>query len=145
MSADDMKCLAQEFRADLDAQLAGEERSGFSLPSRKAVAVICRRYLEILFPIYYLAGRRSGAAPPALTEIRTLLCKQICSAVRFESVARAGSRRKDLEDYAEEIYKKLLGQLPELAHLLATDIASGIRQRSRRLQLRGNSAGLPVH
>ena len=32
MSADDMKCLAQEFRADLDAQLAGDERSDFNLP-----------------------------------------------------------------------------------------------------------------
>jgi hypothetical protein len=41
-----MKCLAQEFRADLDAQLAGDERSDFNLPRREAVATICRRYLE---------------------------------------------------------------------------------------------------
>ena len=34
MGTDDMKCLAQEFRADLDAQLAGEESSEFNLPTR---------------------------------------------------------------------------------------------------------------
>ena len=119
MSADDLKCLAQEFRAELDAPLAGEDRSGFRLPSRKAVTVICRRYVEVLFPVYYLDGKE---ASPQIEEIRTLLCKQICSAIRFQSVCKGRQPAKELEDYADGIYKKLLGQLPELAHLLASDM-----------------------
>ena len=119
MSADDLKCLAQEFRAELEAPPGGEDRSGFRLPSRKAVAVICRRYVEVLFPVYYLAGKD---ACPQIEEIHALLGKQICSAIRFQSVCKGRQPAKGLEDYADETYKKLLGQLPELAHLLASDM-----------------------
>jgi serine O-acetyltransferase len=125
MSADDMKCLAQEFRADLDSQLAGNERNGFSLPSRKAVGVICRRYLEVLFPIYYLSDDREVPgmrASKQLVDIQTLLEKQICAAVRFEYRRSGKQAPAELENYAEDIYKKLFGQFPELAHLLASDI-----------------------
>jgi serine O-acetyltransferase len=125
MSSEDMKCLAQEFRADLDAQLAGEDRNKFSLPSREAVATICRRYLEVLFPIYYLCNERETPGTRAcqqLVDIQTLLEKQICAAVRFE-YRRSGKRAPDeLENYAEDIHKNLFGQFPELAHLLASDI-----------------------
>lgn len=125
MSADDMKCLAQEFRADLDAQLAGDGLSEFNLPRREAVATICRRYLEVLFPIYFLCGEREvpGAGTFLhLNEIQTLLSSQICSAVRFESRRSGKAAPADLDHYAEEIHKNLVAQLAELAHLLATDI-----------------------
>jgi len=125
MSADDMKCLAQEFRADLDAQLAEDEHSDFNLPRREAVATICRRYLEILFPIYYLCGEREVPGTLAchhLIEIQTLLSSQICSAVRFECRRNGKPTPADLEHYAEEAHKSLFGQLPELARLLSTDI-----------------------
>ena len=78
MSTNDMKCLAQEFRADLDAQLAGDETSEFNLPRRAAVATLCRRYLEILFPIYFLCGEREVPGTLAchhLIEIQTLLAQ----------------------------------------------------------------------
>ncbi len=125
MSADDMKCLAQEFRADLDAQLAGDEHSEFNLPRREVVATICRRYLEVLFPIYFLCGEREVPGTRAchhLIEIQTLLSNQICSAVRFECRRSGKPTPADLEHYAEEVHKNLFGQLPELARLLATDI-----------------------
>ena len=124
MSAEDMKCLAQEFRADLDAQLAGDELSEFNLPNREAVANVCRRYLEVLFPIYYLGGRQAPGTPACryLTEIRSLLLNQICSAVRFECRRSSKPSPAELEGYAEEVHEKLFSQLPELARLLATDI-----------------------
>jgi len=125
MSADDMKCLAQEFRADVDAQLAGDERSDLNLPRREAVATLCRRYLEVLFPLYYLGGERevpgTRACLPRM-EIQSLLSNQICSAVRFECRRSGKPTPTDLEDYAEEVYKNLFGQFPDLARLLATDI-----------------------
>jgi len=128
MSADDMKCLAQEFRADLDAQLAGDDCSEFCLPRRDAVATICRRYLEVLFPIYYLGGEGEFPGEDTcryLTEIHTLLSSQICRAVRFECHRSGKPAPLDVvEPYAEEIHNKLVGQWPELAHLLATDIGA---------------------
>jgi serine O-acetyltransferase len=125
MSADDMRCLAQEFRADLDVQLAGDESSEFNLPRRDAVATICRRYLEVLFPIYFLS--REGDAPGAtacryLEEIHDLLTSQICRAVGFESRRSGKPAPAHLDDCAEEVHRKLFSQLPDLAHLLATDI-----------------------
>jgi serine O-acetyltransferase len=130
MSADEMKCLAEEFRADLDAQVAGDGLSEFNLPRREAVATVCRRYLEVLFPIFYLGG--GGAVPGAgtslhLLEIQALLANQICSAVRFECRRSSKPAPADLEHYAEEVHKKLIAQLPELAHLLATDIEAAYR------------------
>jgi serine O-acetyltransferase len=125
MSADDMKCLAEEFRADLDAQVAGDGLSEFNLPRRAAVATVCHRYLEVLFPIFYLGGERTlpGAGTSLhLMEIQSLLANQICSAVRFECRRSGKAAPADLEHYAEEVHKNLIGQLPELAHLLATDI-----------------------
>lgn len=125
MCADEMKCLAQEFRADLDSQLAGEERNGFSLPSREAVGVICRRYLEVIFPIYYLCDDREMPGTSAckqLVDIQTLLEKQICAAVRFEYRRSGKQAPANLENYAEDIHKNLFVQFQELAHLLASDI-----------------------
>jgi serine O-acetyltransferase len=121
-----MKCLAEEFRADLDAQLTGEKRSDFNLPRREAVATICRQYLEVLFPIYFLSGEGEVPGAPAghlLMEIQASLSNQICRAVRFECHRSGKPAPPDLVEHcAEEVHKKLFGQLPELAHLLATDI-----------------------
>jgi serine O-acetyltransferase len=127
MLTEDLQCLAQEFRADLDAQLEGDEQSDYRLPRREAVAAICRRYLEILFPLYFVAGEPQASPVPArqhLAKIQTLLAKQICSAVRFECHRRRKQTPADLIPYAQEVQSKLFGQLPELARLLGTDITA---------------------
>ena len=120
-----MMCLAQEFRAALDAQLAGEDRSEFKLPSRDSINLICRRYLEILFPVYFL-GAVSGVAETGsglyLSEIEALLAGQICSAVRFDCRRTGRAAAADLERHTDEVLQKLFALLPELARLLATDI-----------------------
>jgi serine O-acetyltransferase len=125
MSADDLKCLAQEFRADLDAQRFDAEHSDCKLPWREAVSVICRRYLKILFPIYYPAGERVASGRYTrqyLAELQTMLVKQICCAVRFECRRSGKPVPADLEHCAEDVHKKLSGQFEDLARLLATDI-----------------------
>jgi len=124
MSSEDMKCLAHQFRKDMDAQLMGDESSEFLLPRRDAVAFVCSRYLEVLFPYYFLPGDPEPGTPAyfQLMEIQDRLSKQICSAIRFEC-RRSGKETPDeLERWAETIEQKLFAQLPELAHLLATDI-----------------------
>lgn len=125
MSAEDMKCLAQEFRADLDAQLSGDEGSEFNLPRREAVALVCQQYLGVLFPIYFLGGEGEAPGTPAylqLMAIQDQLSKQICSAVRFECRRSGKPAPPDVGPCAGETVAKLFAQLPELAHLLATDI-----------------------
>ncbi len=125
MSKDEMQCLAQEFRAALDAQVAGDDRSEFKLPSRDAITLICRRYLEILFPVYFLLeepGNTEMDSGPFLPEIEALLAGQICSAVRFDCRRTGKAAAADLERRTDEILQKLFARLPELARLLATDI-----------------------
>ena len=119
--------LASEFRTALDAQLAGEDGNEFKLPSPEAVAQICRRYLGLLFPVFY-SGQGAGAKAPGadarfyLVEVETLLTEQICRAVRFEARRRGAEIPGDLEDCAQAQLEALLRQLPELSRLLASDI-----------------------
>jgi serine O-acetyltransferase len=125
MSVDEMKCLAQEFRVALDAQLAGDSGIEFRLPSRDVVALICHRYLETLFPIHFLSDEGEAPGTPAgiyLREIHSLLAGQICSAVRFDCRRTGKSAPANLEDCADKVLKNLFGQLSELARLLASDI-----------------------
>jgi serine O-acetyltransferase len=124
MSGENLKYLAEEFRANLDLHLPGAEPGGRGLPSRKAIGTICRRYLEILFPIYYpgVTEPPAGRDLAQLAEIQSLLVKQICAAVRFECLRSGEETPSTLETHAAEIHQSLAGQLPELAQLLATDI-----------------------
>jgi serine O-acetyltransferase len=120
---EEMQNLAQEFRAELDAPGGGEQGRG--LPSRKVVGVICRRYLEVLFPIYYLHDEGVTPGPHAckqLEDIKALLVEQICAAVHLEYRRSGKQSPAGVESHAHDIHQKLIAQLPELAHLLATDI-----------------------
>jgi serine O-acetyltransferase len=132
MSVEKLNCLAREFRTALDARRAGEERSEFRLPSRETVAVICRRYLEILLPVYYpLAGVEratlEASAGVYLKEIETLLADQICCAMRFEDSCKAQPIPADLGRSADEIVAGLREQLPDLARLLASDLEAAFQ------------------
>jgi len=127
MDVQNMKSLAGEFKLALDAQLAGDERSEFKLPSREAVAVICRRYLDVLLPVFFNGGKLARGATGSdsrwyLREVETLLAEQICRAVRFDLRRRGQPAPADLEDCAGKQLETLFGQLPELSRLLASDI-----------------------
>jgi len=120
-----MKCLAQEFRAALDAHLAGDDHSEFELPNRETMALICRRYLETLFPIHFLSAGPEALGTQAESyrqENKTLLASQICSAVRFDCRRSGKPAPADLGPCADEVLKNLFGQLPDLARLLASDL-----------------------
>ena len=124
MNAENLNCLAREFRMALDAQLAGDEHSEFQLPSREVVAAICRHYLQILFPVYFAAP---GAAlhPPAgayLREMQTLLTDQLCRAVRFDCRSKGKPSPADPAHCVEEVLGPLFEQFPDLAGLLAGDL-----------------------
>jgi serine O-acetyltransferase len=131
----DDKCLenlASEFRAALDAQLSGDYGCEFRLPSREAVAQICRLYLGLLFPVFYRGHRAEmdGGASRArhyLAEMETLLREQLCSAMRFDRHSRGDQPAADVDNRAQELSAHLFSQLPELAGLLASDIEAAFR------------------
>jgi len=122
-----LESLAGEFKSALDAQLAGDYGCEFQLPSREAARQICRRYLELLFPVFYQtqgADARCAAAeaPHYLAEIETVLREQLCSAIRFDQRCQSVRSAAGIEERAQELTDHLFGQLPELARLLASDI-----------------------
>ncbi|MBZ5515444.1 MAG: serine O-acetyltransferase [Acidobacteriia bacterium] len=107
--------------------MAGDDRSEFKLPSREAVAVICRRYLDVLLPVFYDSVRpeRDAVGSDArwyLRELETLLADQICRAVRFDLRRRGQPAPTNLEDCAGRQVDEVFSQLPELSRLLASDI-----------------------
>ena len=126
MNLERFDCLASEFKLALDAQLAGEEGSQFKLPSREAVAVICRRYLDMLFPVFFgrpegERGPRNNGARIYLREIEKLLADQISGAIRFDCRSAGKPLPSRLERSAAEVLAALFEDLPKLAGLLASD------------------------
>jgi len=124
--------LANEFKTALDARLSGDYGCEFQLPSREAAAQICRRYLELLFPIFYQrqeaeADRAATESRHYLPELETLLREQLCSAIRFDRRCQGEQSPADIEDRARELTEHLFTQLPELARLLASDIEAAFR------------------
>jgi serine O-acetyltransferase len=119
--------LAAEFKSALDAQLAGEDRSEFKLPSREAVALICRRYVDVLFPVFYHTQRGDKAKVAScvrlyLREIDTLLTDQIFRALSFEFRCQGKAVPANLERRAAEHFEAVVDQLPQLANLFASDL-----------------------
>ena len=132
MSQNRLDDLASEFKTALDAQLSGDYGCEFQLPSREAAALICRHYLELLFPVFYLG--QDGKVEDAMTdsrhylaEIETPLREQLCSAMRFDRRCQGEDAPGDIEDRAQNVTEQVFAQLPELAKLLASDIDAAFR------------------
>jgi serine O-acetyltransferase len=131
MSDEKLDRLAREFRAALDARIAGQSSAGFSLPSKDAVAAISRLYLESLFPIYFQPP--SAAAAPRdrdltayLKEFESQLIEQLSCAIRFDYNCKSRSAPADLAAMAEKILAELRAQISDLARLLATDLQAAL-------------------
>lgn len=96
-------------------------------PSRAALKNICHRYLKAL--IARCAYGSSSTPHPAagddafsLSEIRALLCQQLCRAMRLHGLTKGvppdtGSHRR-----VGESVSAVFALLPELARLLASDV-----------------------
>ena len=124
--------LASEFKTALDARLSGDYGCEFQLPSRESAAQICRRYLELLFPVFYQgrgaeADRAATGSQHYLAELETLLREQLCSAIRFDRRCQGEQSPADIEDRARVLTEHLFTQLPALARLLASDIEAAFR------------------
>ena len=119
-----MNMLSLTFGKALEASLRRGDKS-FELPSRRAVAEICRRYTRGLFPLFYHSDRGSNFPRQArvyLKDIEKLLTDQICRATHLQHHCQGLRVSPGLRKTARERVDQALESLPELARLLASDV-----------------------
>ena len=124
----ELGCLANEFRCALETRLSGDVTGEYLLASKDEVGEFCRRYLEALFPLYYPpAAPQSPLLAHFLEDLDSRLAALIVRATRFDCSCRGKAVPKDLAVYAEETAGAIRARLPQLAHLLATDLQAALK------------------
>ena len=124
----ELGCLAKEFRCALEARLSGDTSDEYRLPSKDEVSEFCRRYLEALFPLYYVpAESKAPLIAHFLEDLDARLAEQIVRAIHFDCSCGGKAVPKDLVRSAENIVGEVHGKLPQLAHLLATDLQAALK------------------
>lgn len=127
MSKNELGSLAKEFRCALEARLSGDTSDQYRLASKDGVNEFCRRYLEALFPLYYAPSQQLEPLLAHFVEdLESRLSEQIGRALNFDCSCRGKRAPKNLMRSAEEMVVAIRGKLPELAHLLATDLQAAL-------------------
>ncbi len=125
---DELKCLAREFRAALEAQLSGDPTGEYRLPSKDDVAKFCRRYLDSLFPLHHASEEtQSPQLVNFVEELDFQVAEQIVSAIRFDCSCRSKKTPTNLAHTAEGIVGKIREKLPRLAQLQAADLEAALK------------------
>lgn len=125
---DELRSLAQEFRYALETRLAEGTTLGYRLPSKDEVAAFCRSYLDGLFPLYYAKEEVKNAdALGFLAQLDSQLAEQIVYAMRFDFTCCGKAVPANLTEVATRLIQDVRERLPQLAHLLATDLQAAIR------------------
>jgi serine O-acetyltransferase len=120
--------LAKEFRCALEARLSGDTHDRYRLASKDGVSEFCRRYLEALFPLYYAPHHPLEPLLAHFVEdLEARLTEQIVRAMHFDWSCRGKQSPEDLRRSAEGTVAAVREKLPELAHLLATDLQAALK------------------
>jgi len=124
MSTNPSRNLASESPLEQSDAVRGQDSARFRLPSRARVAGITRCYLAML-RLRLFDGK--GGGPQAETStylltIQKLFTEQICRALQLDSRCYATPDPTEVENYAAEHTQTLIGQFPQLASLLASDV-----------------------
>lgn len=127
MDFERMNRLAAAFKSDLDGHVTQSESRHSKLPSRAVIERICDRYLKTLFALFHY---RANGNPHFveetlrfyLQEIQVLLFEQVSNAVRLQLIGRGEPLDDGIDKYVTDGIETVLGQLPDLARLLASDL-----------------------
>lgn len=112
----------------MEARLSGNPAGEYRLPSKEDVAAFCRRYLESLFPLHHAGDAALSPNSEHFQEEQDLLlAEQIICALRFDCSCRGKELPRDLTRIAEDILATVRQRLPQLAHLLATDLLAALK------------------
>jgi serine O-acetyltransferase len=124
----DLGCLANEFRAALEARLSGDAASEHRLPLKEEVGEFCRGYLETLFPLHYMPSASLSPRIARLVEEQDArLAEQLVRAIRFDFSCGGKKPPADLPRVAQDIVGSIRARLPHLARLLATDLQAALK------------------
>ena len=125
---DELRSLAQEFRYALEARLAEATTLGYRLPSKEEVTAFCRSYLDALFPLYYAKDEvKNPEALGFLARLDSQLAEQIVYAMRFDFTCCGKAVPANLTEIATGLIQDVREKMPNLAHLLATDLQAAIK------------------
>jgi serine O-acetyltransferase len=124
----ELGCLANEFRAALEARLAGDASGEYRLPLKEEVSEFCRRYLETLFPLHYASIADPGPhIAHLIDEQDARLTEQLLRAIRFDMTCSGKTPDEDVLQTAERIVRVVRERLPNLARLLAADLQAALK------------------
>ena len=127
MNFETLSRLAKAFNHNLDGYTTTNEPDAPAPPSRSVIQNICIRYLKTLIASFqyasngnrYLAGE---TVELCLSDIRVLLCEQICRAGRLRAFTRGEAVDIRLDKRIGESLSAVFTKLPDLARLLASDV-----------------------
>jgi serine O-acetyltransferase len=92
------------------------------------VAVVCRSYLDGLFPLYYAKEEvHNPEAEGFLAKLDLQLAEQIVYAMRFDFNCSGKAVPANLAESAGALVEALHAKLPGLAQLLGTDLQAALR------------------
>jgi serine O-acetyltransferase len=124
----ELGCLAQEFRAALEARLAGDSSGEYRLPLKQEVSEFCRQYLETLFPLHYAPTAAQSPHIAQLLEVQDArLAEQLVRAIRFDRSCSGKPQPDNLLQTAEQIVRAIREQFPHLAYLLGADLKAALK------------------
>jgi serine O-acetyltransferase len=124
----ELGCLAKEFRAALEARLAGDSTGEYRLPLKEEVREFCRSYLETLFPLHYAPSDQPDPHIAMLVEEQDArLEEQLIRAFRFDLSCSGKQTTEDLLQNAVEVVGKIRERLPHLARLLGADLQAALK------------------
>ncbi len=124
----DLSSLAREFRLALETRLGEVTTLGYRLPSKDEVTAFCRAYLEGLFPLYFAKEEVENSDLVGFkAQLQSQLAEQIVYAMRFDYNCCGKAVPTNLAETATELIQALRERLPNLAHLLATDLKAALK------------------
>jgi serine O-acetyltransferase len=124
----DLHTLAREFRLALESRLVDASAWKYRLPSKEEIAVLCRLYVDALFPLYYAKEEVQNAeALGLLAQLELQLAEQIVYAMRFDFSCCGKVAPANLSQIATELVQALREKLPRLAELLASDLRAALQ------------------
>jgi serine O-acetyltransferase len=127
-ASNELGFLAKEFRCALEARLSGDTHDRYRLASKDGVSEFCRRYFEALFPLFYAPQQQLEPLLAHFVEdLEARLAQQIARAMHFDCSCHGKKVPESLTRAAELIVLAVRARLPELAHLLVTDLQAALK------------------
>jgi serine O-acetyltransferase len=122
-----LESLAKEFRCALKARVSGESNDQYRPASKDEVNEFCRCYLEALFPLYYAPAPLEPVLEGFVEDLQSRMAEQIGRAMKFDCSCRGKQAPETLVRSVAGIVATILGRLPQLARLLATDLQAALK------------------